>query len=143
MAKIENDKYYTPVSLAKECIDKTFKIIGEENISDIIEPSAGNGSFSNQLFFCTAYDIEPESNNIIKQDFLKLDLPYKKGRLIIGNPPYSKGQKSANDNAQNQSYTKLDGRIAKTYAAETEATNKNALYNHTCKSTLCFFFCRF
>ena len=50
-------------------------------------------------------------------------------RVIIGNPPYSKGQKSANDNAQNQSYTKLDGRIAKTYAAETEATNKNALYN--------------
>ena len=88
MAKIENDKYYTPVSLAKECIDKTFKIIGEENISDIIEPSAGDGSFSNQLFFCTAYDIEPEGNNIIQQDFLELQLPYKEGRLLIGNPPY-------------------------------------------------------
>jgi predicted helicase len=30
-------------------------------------------------------------------------------RIIIGNPPYSVGQKSANDNAQNQSYPKLDG----------------------------------
>ena len=87
MAKIENDKYYTPVNLAKYCIDKTFEIIGKENIKDIIEPSAGNGSFSNQLD-CTAYDLYPEGDNIIKQDYLKLDLPYKKGRLIIGNPPY-------------------------------------------------------
>ena len=87
MAKIENDKYYTPVDLAKYCIDKTFEIIGKENITDIIEPSAGNGSFSNQLD-CTAYDLYPEGDNIIKQDYLKLDLPYKKGRLIIGNPPY-------------------------------------------------------
>ena len=87
MAKIENDKYYTPVYLAKYCIDKTFEIIGKENITDIIEPSAGNGSFSNQLE-CTAYDLYPEGDNIIKQDYLKLDLPYKKGRLIIGNPPY-------------------------------------------------------
>ena len=30
MAKIENDKYYTPVDLAKYCIDKTFEIIGKE-----------------------------------------------------------------------------------------------------------------
>lgn len=37
MAKIENDKYYTPVDLAKYCIDKTFEIIGEENITDIKE----------------------------------------------------------------------------------------------------------
>ena len=89
MAKIENDKYYTPVDLAKYCIGKTFEIIGKENITDIIEPSAGNGSFSNQLD-CTAYDLYPEGDNIIKQDYLKLDLPYKKGRLVIGNPPYGK-----------------------------------------------------
>ena len=50
-------------------------------------------------------------------------------RVIIGNPPYSKGQKSANDNAQNQSYKKLDSRISETYALGTNATNKNALYN--------------
>ena len=37
-------------------------------------------------------------------------------RVIIGNPPYSIGQKSANDNAQNQTYTKLDETIAETYA---------------------------
>ena len=89
MAKIELDKYYTPVNLAKYCIDKTFEIIGKENITDIIEPSAGNGSFSNQLE-CVAYDIDPEHKSIIKQDYLKLELEYKKGRLIIGNPPYGR-----------------------------------------------------
>ena len=55
-------------------------------------------------------------------------------RVIIGNPPYSVGQKSANDNAQNQSYTHLDNRIAKTYAAETDATNKNSLYDSYIKA---------
>jgi len=55
-------------------------------------------------------------------------------RVIIGNPPYSVGQKSANDNAQNQEYTKLDGRIAKTYAAATDATNKNSLYDSYIKA---------
>jgi hypothetical protein len=87
MAKIENDKYYTPIELAKYCIDKTYELIGNENITDVLEPSAGNGSFSNQLD-CVAYDIEPENTNIIQQDYLELELGYKKGRLIIGNPPY-------------------------------------------------------
>ncbi|MCC6726486.1 MAG: DEAD/DEAH box helicase [Saprospiraceae bacterium] len=55
-------------------------------------------------------------------------------RVIIGNPPYSVGQKSANDNAQNQAYPKLDGRIANTYAKETEATLKNSLYDSYIKA---------
>ena len=55
-------------------------------------------------------------------------------RVIIGNPPYSVGQKSANDNAQNQSYKKLDGRIAATYASATDATNKNSLYDSYIKA---------
>ena len=35
---------------------------------------------------------------------------------IIGNPPYSAGQKSANDNAGNVAYPQLDQRIAETFA---------------------------
>ena len=50
-------------------------------------------------------------------------------RVIMGNPPYSVGQGSANDNAANVAYPKLDGRIRSTYAAKTTATNKNALYD--------------
>src|SRR5699024_3941381 len=53
---------------------------------------------------------------------------------IIGNPPYSDGQKSANDNAQNQKYKKLDARISNTYAKLTNATNKNSLYDSYIKA---------
>ena len=88
MAKINLDKYYTDTNLAKYCIEKTKEIIGEDDITEYLEPSAGNGSFSLQIKDCLAYDIEPEHESIIKQNFLELDLPYKKGRLIIGNPPF-------------------------------------------------------
>ncbi len=54
----------------------------------------------------------------------KLDI-----RVIVGNPPYSAGQESANDNNQNVSYAKLDNRIRQTYAANSSATLKNALYD--------------
>lgn len=50
-------------------------------------------------------------------------------RVILGNPPYSKGQESANDDNANVEYPGLDGRIRDTYAAQTEAQNKNGLYN--------------
>ena len=50
-------------------------------------------------------------------------------RVIIGNPPYSVGQRSANDNAQNQNYSKLDARIAETYVTSSTATLTNALYD--------------
>lgn len=86
--KIVNDKYYTPPHIAKLCIDRVYEVIGEDNISEIIEPSAGNGSFSNQIENCIAYDIEPEHESIIEQDYLKLDIDYKPKRLIIGNPPF-------------------------------------------------------
>ena len=55
-------------------------------------------------------------------------------RIVIGNPPYSVGQKSANDNAQNQSYPKLESAIAKSYAAKTKAANVKALYDSYIKA---------
>lgn len=54
----------------------------------------------------------------------KLDI-----RVILGNPPYSVGQSSANDNNQNVTYPQLDERIRSTYAERSQATNKNALYD--------------
>lgn len=54
--------------------------------------------------------------------------------VIFGNPPYSVGQRTANDNAQNQRYQKLDRDIARTYAALTQTTNKNSLYDSYIKA---------
>jgi predicted helicase len=50
-------------------------------------------------------------------------------KVIMGNPPYSIGQKSANDNAQNQDYPKLDAKIASTYAAASTAGLNKSLYD--------------
>ena len=50
-------------------------------------------------------------------------------RVIIGNPPYSIGQKSANDNAQNQEYPKLNQRISETYASASVAGLSKSLYD--------------
>lgn len=50
-------------------------------------------------------------------------------RVIVGNPPYSAGQESANDNNANVEYLSLDESIRRTYAAHSKATNKNALYD--------------
>ena len=55
-------------------------------------------------------------------------------QIIIGNPPYSVGQKSANDDAQNQSYPRLEKRIGVTYAAQSNQTNKNSLYDSYIKA---------
>ncbi|MBX4336594.1 DEAD/DEAH box helicase [Bartonella raoultii] len=49
--------------------------------------------------------------------------------VIFGNPPYSVGQKSANDNAKNTTYPLLDKRIAETYAAQSKASLIRNLYD--------------
>ena len=78
----------------------------------------GNSANDKDLF--AAFEDNGERvKNLCKQDI----------RVIIGNPPYSVGQKSANDNNQNEAYPYLDERIADTYAKNSTATNKNSLYD--------------
>lgn len=50
-------------------------------------------------------------------------------KVIVGNPPYSAGQGSANDDNANVEYPSLDERIRRTYVARSENTNKRALYD--------------
>ena len=50
-------------------------------------------------------------------------------RVIFGNPPYSAGQSSANDNAANIEYPNLDKRIEETYAIKSKAASKKSLYD--------------
>ena len=49
--------------------------------------------------------------------------------VILGNPPYSAGQASANDDAANASYPNLDLRVEETYAKYSSATKKTGLYD--------------
>lgn len=84
--KEQNDKFYTNPEISKMCID----MIDISGFDIIIEPSAGNGSFSKQINGCIAYDLVPESEEIIKQDFFELDVDDLIGKnvLTIGNPPF-------------------------------------------------------
>lgn len=50
-------------------------------------------------------------------------------QVVMMNPPYSAGQKNANDGNQNNRYPWLFNRIATTYATQSSQTNKNSLYD--------------
>lgn len=78
----------------------------------------GNSANDKDLF--AAFEENGERvKNLCKQDI----------RVIIGNPPYSAGQKSANDNNQNEAYPYLDERIADTYVKLSQTGLNKGLYD--------------
>lgn len=64
------------------------------------------------------------ANNSRAEAQKKLDI-----RVIVGNPPYSVGQNSNNDDNANIKYSTLDSRIRDTFAALTDSTLKRNLYD--------------
>ncbi len=50
-------------------------------------------------------------------------------QVIVGNPPWSTGQRSSADNNPNVDYPEIEARVAETYAARSTATLKNSLYD--------------
>ena len=49
--------------------------------------------------------------------------------VVIGNPPYNMAQVNDSDNNRNRKYEIMDARITETYAADSKATLKTALYD--------------
>lgn len=92
------DKYYTKDNVVELCITLVNEHIKIENDDLIIEPSAGNGSFINGIkSLCrnyAFYDLEPEHNEIMKQDYLSGNYSDLIDRFrnihIIGNPPFGR-----------------------------------------------------
>lgn len=86
------DKFYTIPSYAKKCIEKVFELYNKYSFDLIIEPSAGNGSFFNQLDYENklGIDIAPETENIVKMDFFDYTPPTTNQILVIGNPPFGR-----------------------------------------------------
>jgi|TARA_B100000424_G_scaffold91232_2_gene68634 hypothetical protein len=90
------DKYYTCKETVSTCIDliKDHIQIHPEDIC--IEPSAGNGAFINDIRSLSNhslfYDLNPEHNDIIQQDYLQLtSFPISKNKIhVIGNPPFGR-----------------------------------------------------
>lgn len=88
-SKHELDKFYTKDSIAKGYIEK----LGVEDYGVVIEPSAGGGAFSRHIDGIKAYDLDPESEEVEKADWFKLDKEQFKGKgrvLVVGNPPFGR-----------------------------------------------------
>lgn len=84
-------------------------------LTDTFQMTEGKGTLNEKMF--------PENNKrVAKQS--KQDI-----RVIIGNPPYSGGQDSENDDNKNLKYPHLDESIRQSYALHSKATNKNSVYN--------------
>ena len=72
----------------------------------------------------------PRNNERIERQ-LALDI-----RVIIGNPPWSRGQGRHDDDNANQRYPSLDGKIARSYIAQSESKGlKNPLYDSSVRAT--------
>ena len=87
------DKFYTLKSCSLKCIDKINELYPITDWDLIVEPSAGDGSFLNQISSINkiGIDISPECDGIIKQDFFEYSpSPEKKNILVIGNPPFGR-----------------------------------------------------
>ena len=92
------DKYYTKGVIVEMCLTLIKQYV-KPNPSDlIIEPSAGNGSFIKAIKSLTDnfkfYDLEPDNDEIIKQDYLLYDYDTVKQTYskihVIGNPPFGR-----------------------------------------------------
>ena len=93
------DKFYTSSHIVNECMKLIKQVINIQDTDLCIEPSAGNGSFINNiktLFnYYNFYDLEPENDEIIKQDYLELDcntiIKEQYNNIhVIGNPPFGR-----------------------------------------------------
>jgi hypothetical protein len=89
------DKFYTKPNIGELCIKYIKQHIHVNNTDLIIEPSAGNGSFipfikqitQNHIF----YDLEPEQDEIIKQDYLLCNIKNEMNKIhVVGNPPFGR-----------------------------------------------------
>jgi hypothetical protein len=85
--KSELDKFYTKPEVSLKCL--SLVDLGKYDL--VIEPSAGDGSFFNQIAHSNklGLDIAPEGSGIEQQDWLEYKVPTSyKEVLIIGNPPF-------------------------------------------------------
>ena len=84
-------------------------------LTDTFQMFEKDGSLLEKIF--------PENNKRVKRQ-KQNDI-----RVIVGNPPYSAGQKNQNDNNQNLKYPQLDYLIEKTYVDNSNAALKSKLYS--------------
>tara|TARA_B100001175_G_C19497662_1_gene636267 strand:- start:532 stop:1359 length:828 start_codon:yes stop_codon:yes gene_type:complete len=93
------DKYYTKNEVVDTCVKQLEENLDINDNDICIEPSAGNGSFikniKNVFKNYKFYDIEPDNEEIVKQDYLDFNFNKIIGENynkihILGNPPFGR-----------------------------------------------------
>ncbi|WQU13773.1 DEAD/DEAH box helicase [Helicobacter pylori] len=97
---------------------KNFKNIALTDSLDYLEEKSDKGVF-------------PLFEDLKENKEIKTTMEKQNIRVIIGNPPYSSGAKSENDNNQNLSHPKLEKRVTETYGK-----NSTAKVGKTTRDTL-------
>ncbi|MGN8369946.1 type ISP restriction/modification enzyme [Helicobacter pylori] len=92
---------------------KNFKNIALTDSLDYLEEKSDKG-------------VIPGFEDLKENKEIKTTLADQKIQVIIGNPPYSSGAKSENDNNQNLSHPKLEKWVYETYGKNSTAQNKNS-----------------
>ena len=116
--------------------------INIESVYDELKPNsdeeyeANNVTVLTDTFATHDADVLPlMSSNIQRNASLRQKVDKLPLRVIIGNPPYSAGQTSQNDDNQNESYPDLDARIEETYVSKALGVNlKSKLYDSYIRS---------
>lgn len=90
--RIAQDKYYTGnanATISWICLREWIKALGLENVT-IVDPAAGDGALLNVIedYPFKGYDLFPEREDIIKNDFINNPNIYEKGDVVFMNPPF-------------------------------------------------------
>ena len=120
MVNIESAFYSVQMELAK------FGKVGDKGnsfyvpfpggvLTDTFQTSEDNDTIDQSVFMANSERVQRENEQPIT--------------VIFGNPPYSAGQKSANENNANDHYETLDSRIEESYVATSSSSNKRQIYD--------------
>lgn len=110
------------------------------NIEDTYGKNAGNFKPFNHDVLTDTFELEEKKSKnyqpvLFEEDDFKIanekanEEQAQDIRIIIGNPPYSVGQKNAMDNNSNTSYPNLDERISSTYGSNINSGLIKGLYD--------------
>lgn len=88
--QINKEQFFTQEETAAQISYYLQRLPFFSNVTNIIEPSAGDGVWLDYLPITEAYDIDPKHKDVTKADYLKTSIPYRKGTLFVGNPPFGR-----------------------------------------------------
>lgn len=93
--QIGNEQFFTQRETAQKLSEWMQQQSWFKTVTEIVEPSAGDGVWLDHLNVNQAFDIDPKDPRVQQADFLATSLAQTKCRLFVGNPPFGRMGKLA------------------------------------------------